>query len=71
MTTDDKLDKLMEDVAVIKTTMSVHNTELSDINKKLEPVIFHINGVRWAVKVGASIVGLLACVATVLALFKS
>ena len=67
---DSKLDKLLEEVATIKVISSVHTSELQELKEKLEPVFFHVTGMQWMIKVLGSLLGVLACVATVLALWK-
>lgn len=70
MDIDAKLDKLMEDVATIKVISSNHTEELKDLKDKLDPVFFHVNGVKWVVKIASGVIGLIACVAGILLLFK-
>lgn len=68
MDIDAKLDKILEDVASIKVVSSNHTTELQDLREKLEPVLFHVNGVKWAIKILSGVMGVILCAATVLAL---
>lgn len=67
---EEKLDQLLQDVAIVKTKLDLHAEELHTLQERLDPVFYHVNGVRWAMKLGASLMGVLACVATVAALFR-
>lgn len=66
MSTDDKLDKIQEDIGEIKTHLAVYNSQLkihikrSDmLEKKLVPVEKHVNMVNGALK----LIGVLAAIA--------
>lgn len=65
-----KLDKLLEDVAVVRTKSEQHTSELNEIKEQLKPVLYHVNGMRWAIKLAGGIIGVIACAAAVLALKK-
>lgn len=66
---DDKIDKLLEDVAVIRTTVSMHSEELKELKENLKPVFFQITGFRWAVRTITVLVGVGSCIAAFAALF--
>lgn len=70
MSIDDKLDQLLADSAVTKTQVSQHTKELEDLKSKLEPIFDHVNGVKFVVKLGAGIVGIVSCLAGLLLLLK-
>ena len=67
---EDKLDKVLEDVAVIRTVSSQHTTELLELQQKLEPVFEHVIAVKTIAKLTGAAIGLIACIAGVLALLK-
>jgi len=70
MSLDDKLDKLLEDSAVVRTQIQAHTKELDDLKSQLKPVLEHVNGVKFVVKLGAGILGVLSCLAGILLLLK-
>lgn len=70
MTLSEKIDKLLVDVAEIKLVSSTHTSELQDLKEKLDPVFFHVNGMKWVIKIASGVIGLIACVAGILMLFK-
>lgn len=67
---DEKLTKIIEGLAVVKTITSQHSQDLAEIQEKLEPVLFQINGAKWAARVIGGAVGLLVCLTGLLALLK-
>lgn len=69
-TIDSKLDKLLEDVATVKAISNTHSNELRELKDKLEPVFFHVAGMQWGIRLLGGAVGLIACIAGVLALIK-
>ena len=73
MSIDEKLDRLLVDVAVVSTQVANHTKELEAIQEKLEPVVLHVAGVkasvRTIVKISAGILGVLTCLITALTLF--
>jgi hypothetical protein len=70
MELQDKIDKLLEDVSTVKLLTSQHTESLQDLEAKLQPIFDHVTTVRTILKVSSGIVGILACVATILLLFK-
>jgi hypothetical protein len=70
MTIDDKLDKLLEDVTLVKTVIAHHTTELSDLKTQLKPVFFHVTGMQFMIKVLAGIVGAGSLIVGAIALWK-
>lgn len=67
---DDKLDRLLEEVASIKVVSIHHTQELTELKDKLEPVFNHVIGMRFMFTCIAGLVGVGTLVATVLTLFK-
>lgn len=67
---DSKLDKLLTDVSSIKVTSDYHTVELQDLKEQIKPILFHVNGVKWVLTIGGSLLGVSAAVATILALWK-
>lgn len=67
---EDKIDQLLTDMATVKTKLDVHTADLEGLKKQIEPILFHVNGVRWVFKIGAGIIGVISCLAAVLLLFK-
>jgi hypothetical protein len=70
MSIDNKLDQLLTDVATIKTITAAHTCELAEVKSKLEPVLFHVNGLKWLVKLGGICLTVLSCLAGILLLLK-
>lgn len=70
MSIDNKLDQLLSDTAALKAVSAQHTDELKELKTKLEPVFFHVTGIKWAVKLGGIAIGILTCAAGVLALLK-
>lgn len=74
---DEKLDRLLQDTASLKTSQTVLANEIIKLNDKIEPILYHVNGLRWfgkaCLKVGGLIVGIagvVSCVVGVLTLLK-
>lgn len=67
---EDKLDQILTDLTVVKTKLDFQTEAFSELKKDLKPVFDHVTGVKWAAKVGAGVVGVISCVAAVLALLR-
>ena len=70
MTVDDKLSKLLEDVASVKVLTAQHSESLHDLEEKLEPIFEHVTSVKFLIKLGAGLIGVISCLAAVLLLIK-
>lgn len=74
MDISEKLDKLLEDVAVVRTVSAQHTADLLDLKDKLEPVFTHVTGMKTLAKVAGTVlgavIGVISCVAAVLLLFR-
>ena len=57
---ESKIDQLLQDVAVVKTITTQHSTELLELKQKLEPVVVHVAGLKWTMKLIGSLIGLAA-----------
>lgn len=64
---EEKLDKILVDVAVIKTISSQHSAELADLKARLDPVFDHVTGSKWVLKMGGGLLAVITAVAGILA----
>lgn len=66
MNTEDKIDKLLADVASIKVTIRHQSEDFKELKKDLKPVFDHVTGSKWMMKLGGGIVAVLTAVAGIL-----
>ena len=67
---ESKIDQLLQDVAVVKTISTQHSLELAELKEKLEPVVIHVAGLKWTMKLVATLIGLAATVIGAVAMMK-
>lgn len=67
---DSKLDRLLSDVAVIKAKVDLQSESMAELKAKLDPVFYHVNGVRWAFKIAVGVAGVVSCIAAAVSVLK-
>lgn len=71
MTSDEKLDKLVEDVAVIRTLVQQHADDIDSLKIQVAPVVQHVASLRFLAKLVGALIGVGTLIVSIIALVKS
>lgn len=70
MSIDSKLDKIIEELAVVKTISNQNKEDLATLRERLIPIFTHVIAMKTVMKLGSVVIAGLTCLAGYLLLLK-